>query len=70
MLFCITNSLEALGRRDDGVCKKLKNILDSLSPNDLNDVDGWLGKEAYGRYLLNVENDHEKALGVFIKLHG
>ncbi|CAK8677689.1 unnamed protein product [Clavelina lepadiformis] len=70
VLFHITNSLVALGRRDDGVCKRLKNILDRLSPNDLNDVDGWFVQESYGRYLLNVDNDHEKALGEFIKLHG
>ncbi|CAK8677698.1 unnamed protein product [Clavelina lepadiformis] len=70
VLCYVTNSLVALSRRDDGVCKRLKNILDSLSPNDLNDIDRWHGKEAYGRYLLFVENDHEKALGVFIKFHG
>ncbi|CAK8677685.1 unnamed protein product [Clavelina lepadiformis] len=70
VLCCITNSLKALSRRDDGVCKKLKSLLDSLSPNDLNDVHGWFVQEAYGHYLLSVENDHEKALGVFIKLHG
>ncbi|XP_076799868.1 uncharacterized protein LOC143444961 [Clavelina lepadiformis] len=70
VLFSVTDSLVALDRRDDGVCKRLKNILDSLSPNVLNDVDGWVVQEAYGRYLLNVDNNHEKALGVFIKLHG
>ncbi|CAK8677694.1 unnamed protein product [Clavelina lepadiformis] len=70
VLFYITNSLVALGRRGDGVCKKLKNIFDSLSPNDLNDVDGWFVQQAYGRYLLFVDKDHEKALGEFIKLHG
>ncbi|XP_076803728.1 uncharacterized protein LOC143447486 [Clavelina lepadiformis] len=69
VLFLITNCLVTLGRRDDGVCKRLKNILDSLSPNDLNDVDGWHGQEAYGRYLLYIDNDHEKALVEFSKLH-
>ncbi|CAK8677684.1 unnamed protein product [Clavelina lepadiformis] len=70
VLYYVTNSLVALGRRHDGICKKLKNILDSLSPNDLNDMDRWHGKEVYGSYLLFVENDHEKSLGVFIKFHG
>ncbi|XP_076801895.1 uncharacterized protein LOC143446234 [Clavelina lepadiformis] len=70
VLYVLTTCLVALGRRDDEVCKTVKNILDSLLPNDSNDVDVWLGKEAYGRYLLFVENVHEKALVVFIKLHG
>ncbi|XP_076801998.1 uncharacterized protein LOC143446298 [Clavelina lepadiformis] len=70
VLYYITSSLVALGRRDDGVCRKLKNILDSLASNVLNDVDRWFVQESYGRYLLNVDNDHEKALGLFIKLHG
>ncbi|CAK8677696.1 unnamed protein product [Clavelina lepadiformis] len=69
VLFHITSSLVELGRRDDVVCKKLKNILDSLSPNDLNDLGGWFAQQAYGLYLLGVENVHEKALGEFIKLH-
>ena len=36
----------------------------------MNDEDGCIVQEAYGRYLLNVDNNHKKALGVFIKLHG
>ncbi|CAK8677801.1 unnamed protein product [Clavelina lepadiformis] len=66
-LCVIAKCLVALGRKDDDICKKLKDLSQNISRNNV--LDGrWEASEAYGNYLLHVLFDHEQALGIFINL--
>ncbi|CAK8677803.1 unnamed protein product [Clavelina lepadiformis] len=66
-LFIIAKSLVALGRKDDDICKKLKDLSQNISRNNV--LDGrWQASETYGKYVLHVLCDHKQALGIFINL--
>ena len=70
VLRSIVKCFAALHRIDNEVDKILRNIVESFSPNNFHDVDGWFARDAHGAYLLHQENSRIKAPRVLIKLHG